>query len=331
MTLETLFEEFKKKKIIVLGDVMIDAYLSGKVDRVSPEAPVPIVNFSKREERLGGAANVALNLISLGAQVAMASVIGEDRDADTMIGLLEDKSISTSGLIRSKARQTTVKTRVIGNYQQLLRVDQEQTNDIAVHEEEQVIEKVELLLKEGYDALIFQDYNKGVLTENLIERVINLAKKYNVLTTVDPKLKNFLAYKGVTLFKPNLKELSEGVQIKIDFVNERSQFEKAVEQLKSIVNPEIVFVTLSEHGVFIENKDENHYVPAHERTISDVSGAGDTVISVATLCLVAGLNIEALASMANLAGGIVCEYRGVVAIKAEELFDEAKKLGIKCG
>src|SRR5690554_5134301 len=254
MTLETLFEEFKKKKIIVLGDVMIDAYLSGKVDRVSPEAPVPIVNFSKREERLGGAANVALNLISLGAQVAMASVIGEDRDADTMIGLLEDKSISTSGLIRSKARQTTVKTRVIGNYQQLLRVDQEQTNDIAVHEEEQVIEKVELLLKEGYDALIFQDYNKGVLTENLIERVINLAKKYNVLTTVDPKLKNFLAYKGVTLFKPNLKELSEGVQIKIDFVNERSQFEKAVEQLKSIVNPEIVFVTLSEHGVLSKIK-----------------------------------------------------------------------------
>lgn len=331
MTLETLFEEFKKKKIIVLGDVMIDAYLSGKVDRVSPEAPVPIVNFSKREERLGGAANVALNLISLGAQVAMASVIGEDRDADTMIGLLEDKSISTSGLIRSKARQTTVKTRVIGNYQQLLRVDQEQTNDIATHEEEKVIEKVELLLKEGYDALIFQDYNKGVLTENLIERVINLAKKYNVLTTVDPKLKNFLAYKGVTLFKPNLKELSEGVQVKIDFVNERSQFEKAVEQLKSIVNPDIIFVTLSEHGVFIENKDGNHYIPAHERTISDVSGAGDTVISVATLCLVAGLNIEALASMANLAGGIVCEYRGVVAIKAEELFDEAKKLGIKCG
>lgn len=331
MTLETLFEEFKKKKIIVLGDVMIDAYLSGKVDRVSPEAPVPIVNFSKREERLGGAANVALNLISLGAQVAMASVIGEDQDAQTMVRLFDEKSISTSGLIRSKDRQTTVKTRVIGNHQQLLRVDQEQTNDISKAEEELLIEKVEALLKEGYDALIFQDYNKGVLTEKIIERVIEITKKYDVLTTVDPKLKNFLAYKGVTLFKPNLKELSEGVQIKIDFANDRSQFHQAIATLNNILQPKIVFVTLSEHGVFIQNENENYHIEAHERTISDVSGAGDTVISVATLCLAAGLCIEALAAMANLAGGIVCEYRGVVAIKANELFDEAKKLDIKCG
>lgn len=331
MTLETLFQEFKKKKIIVLGDVMIDAYLSGRVDRVSPEAPVPIVNFSKREERLGGAANVALNLISLGAHVAMASVIGVDQDAETMVRLLEDESITTSGLIRSKDRQTTVKTRVIGNHQQLLRIDQEQTNDIEGHEEKQLIEKVEALLKEGYDALIFQDYNKGVLTEEIIERVIELAKKYNVLTTVDPKLKNFLAYKGVTLFKPNLKELSEGVQMKIDFANNRSQFDNAVEKLKTIINPDIVFVTLSEHGVFIEDNKETHHIEAHARTISDVSGAGDTVISVATLCLTTGVNIKALAAMANLAGGIVCEYRGVVAIKADQLFDEAKKLEIQCG
>src|SRR5690554_324776 len=292
MTLETLFEEFKKKKIIVLGDVMIDAYLSGRVDRVSPEAPVPIVNFSKREERLGGAANVALNLISLGAHVAMASVIGEDQDAETMVRLFEDDAISTSGLIRSKDRQTTVKTRVIGNHQQLLRVDQEQTNDISSHEENLLLEKVEALLKEGYDALIFQDYNKGVLTERIIESVIELAKKHNVLTTVDPKLKNFLAYQDVTLFKPNLKELSEGVQMNIDFANKRSEFEKAVEALKEIVNPDIVFVTLSEHGVFIENKEETHYIAAHERTISDVSGAGDTVISVATLCLAVGVKIK---------------------------------------
>ncbi|RYM35027.1 D-glycero-beta-D-manno-heptose-7-phosphate kinase [Brumimicrobium glaciale] len=330
MTLETLFEEFKTKKIIVLGDVMIDAYLSGRVDRVSPEAPVPIVNFSKREERLGGAANVALNLISLGAQVTMSTVIGQDQEAETMLQLMEERSISTSGIIRSKERQTTIKTRVIGNHQQLLRVDQEQTNDISESEEQALLNDLEKLLKAGCDALIFQDYNKGVLTETLIEKVIALTKQYNVLTTVDPKLKNFLAYKGVTLFKPNLKELSEGVQMKIDFANEPSQFEKAIEKLKSIVHPDIVFVTLSEHGVFIENKDKKHHISAHKRTISDVSGAGDTVISVATLCLAAGVNIETLAAMANLAGGIVCEYRGVVAIKAHELLDEAKKLEIKC-
>lgn len=330
MTLEALFEEFKTKKIIVLGDVMIDAYLTGKVERVSPEAPVPIVNFLNREERLGGAANVALNLISLGAQVTMSTVIGQDKEAETMLDLLEKDEISTSGIIRSKSRQTTIKTRVIGNHQQLLRIDQEQTEDISNSEEEELIKHLEELLKSGYDALIFQDYNKGVLTASLIEKVIALTKKYNVLTTVDPKLKNFLAYKGVSLFKPNLKELSEGVQIKIDFANNRPQFEQAIEILKTTINPEAIFVTLSEHGVFIEDKSNKHYIPAHKRTISDVSGAGDTVISVATLCLAAGLKIETLASMANLAGGIVCEYRGVVAIKAKELFDEAKKLEIKC-
>ncbi|WP_107038564.1 bifunctional heptose 7-phosphate kinase/heptose 1-phosphate adenyltransferase [Brumimicrobium mesophilum] len=330
MTLEALFEEFKTKKIIVLGDVMIDAYLTGKVERVSPEAPVPIVNFLKREERLGGAANVALNLISLGAQVTMSTVIGQDKEAETLLELLEKRSISTSGIIRSKSRQTTIKTRVIGNHQQLLRVDQEQTDDISSSEEERLLKDLEVLLKSGYDALIFQDYNKGVLTASLIEKVIALTKKYNVLTTVDPKLKNFLAYKGVTLFKPNLKELSEGMQMKIDFANDSTQFNKAIEKFKSIVHPEIVFVTLSENGVFIENEANKHHIPAHERTISDVSGAGDTVISVATLCLCAGLKIETLASMANLAGGIVCEYRGVVAINAEELFDEANKLDIKC-
>src|SRR5690554_1536867 len=260
MTLETLFEEFKTKKIIVLGDVMIDAYLTGRVDRVSPEAPVPIVNFSKREERLGGAANVALNLISLGAQVIMSTVIGQDKEAETMLELLEEQSISTRGVIRSKERQTTIKTRVIGNHQQLLRVDQEQTNDISKSEEQELLKDLEELLKSGCDALIFQDYNKGVLTETLIEKVIALTKQYNVLTTVDPKLKNFLAYKEVTLFKPNLKELSEGVQMKIDFANDPAQFEKAVAKLKSIVNPEIVFVTLSEHGVYIENDEEKFHV-----------------------------------------------------------------------
>jgi rfaE bifunctional protein kinase chain/domain len=330
MTLETLFEEFKTKKIIVLGDVMIDAYLSGRVDRMSPEAPVPIVNFSKREERLGGAANVALNLISLGAQVTMSTVIGQDPEAETMIQLLEKHAISTSGVIRSKERQTTIKTRVIGNNQQLLRVDQEQTDGISKSEEEALINDLEELLKLGCDVLIFQDYNKGVLTKTLIGRVIALTKQYGVLTTVDPKLKNFLAYKGVTLFKPNLKELSEGLQMKIDFANDLPQFEKAINELKSIADPDIVFVTLSEHGVFIANKKDRHYIPAHKRTISDVSGAGDTVISVATLCLAAGLSIETLAAIANLAGGIVCEYRGVVAIKATELLDEAKKLNIKC-
>lgn len=328
MTLETLFEAFKQKKIVVLGDVMIDAYLHGSVKRVSPEAPVPIVNFQKEEDRLGGAANVALNLISLGANVTMATVIGEDKEAKILMDLFEQDGVSTEGVIQSNDRMTTVKTRVLGNHQQLLRVDKEQTDDISNEEENLLLQKVESLFKVGQDAIILQDYNKGILTESLIEKVIKLAKQYDVIVTVDPKLKNFLAYKGVTLFKPNLKELSEGVQIDIDYGNKPEQFTEAVEKLKSLIEPEILFVTLSEYGVFIENENGKHHIPAHKRTISDVSGAGDTVISVATLCLAADLPIENVAAMANLAGGIVCEYRGVVAIDSEQLFQEAKKIGM---
>lgn len=328
MTLDALFKEFKQKKIIVLGDVMIDAYLSGSVDRVSPEAPVPIINLAQSEERLGGAANVALNLISLGAKVSVASVIGKDEEANTMLHLLDEKTIGTKGILQSQNRKTTVKTRVIGNHQQLARIDQEQTDDILLEEEDLLIDRIEKLLQEGQDALIFQDYNKGVLTASIIKRVIALAKRYNVITTVDPKHKNFFAYKGVTLFKPNLKELSVGVQQDIDFENQPEQFEDAVNHLKSQIHPDILFVTLSEHGVYIEDKNKNYHIPAQKRTITDVSGAGDTVISVATLCLCLKFNIRTVAEIANMAGGIVCEYRGVVAINAHQLYEEIEKIGI---
>lgn len=328
MELEGLFEEFKKKKIVVIGDVMIDAYLSGSVNRISPEAPVPIVNFTKHENRLGGATNVALNLVSLGAQVSMVTLIGKDKGAKDLLDLCEKDGISTKGVVQSETRQTTVKTRVVGSHQQLLRIDQEQTDDINSEEEEELLVRVEKLLKEGQDAIIFQDYNKGVLTASLIPRIIALSKRYNVISTVDPKHKNFLAYKGVTLFKPNLKELGIGTQIQIDYVNHPTQFVVATEKLKDIIYPEILFVTLSEHGVYIEDIEGSHAIPAHKRNIHDVSGAGDTVISVATLCLCVNLKAKTVAEMANLAGGIVCEYPGVVAIDGEQLLKEAKKKSI---
>lgn len=329
MTLDSLFSSFQDKHIVVLGDIMIDAYLEGKVNRVSPEAPVPIVNFNAREERLGGAANVALNLLSLGAKVTMASVIGNDDEAKVVLDLMKDRGIQTSGIVQINDRQTTVKTRVLGNKQQLLRIDKEQTDDIDSIAEERLIQAIETVLIQGCDALIFEDYNKGVLTENLIEKVIELCRSHNVLTTVDPKLKNFLAYKGVSLFKPNLKELSEGINRQID-VSDKTDFENAVAELNAILHANQLFVTMSEHGVFIREEQEKYYVPAHRRTITDVSGAGDTVISVATLCLIAGLNAKTIAEMANLAGGIVCEEPGVVAIDASRLLAEAKKLNIQC-
>jgi len=323
MNFREIVNQFQQKRILVIGDVMIDSYLRGNVNRVSPEAPVPIVSLQKEEDRLGGAANVAINLVAMGASAIICSVIGKDKSGDKMLELLEENSISSEGLIFSSSRQTTVKTRIIGNNQHLLRVDSEQTNDINSLEEDELIAKVHSILESKIDAIIFEDYNKGVLTERVISEIIELANSKGVLTTVDPKSKNFFAYKNVSLFKPNLKELKEGVGMNFSF-SENEQFENAVNKLESKLDNTISFVTLSEHGVFIKDKNEQHYIPAHIRNIADVSGAGDTVISLATLCLTAGLPIREIAEIANLAGGLVCEKSGVVSIDRDLLIEEVE-------
>ena len=325
--IDKLFSQFETKRILVVGDVMIDAYVRGKVNRVSPEAPVPIVSLDKEEDRLGGAANVALNLVALGAKPVICSVVGNDRHAKDLQRLLTESGISGDGLIYSQDRQTTVKTRVIGNNQQLLRIDSEQTDPISSEEEKVLVERIAELLKNEVDAVIFEDYNKGVLTPTVIEAVIAESNKQNIPTTVDPKKDNFFAYKGVTLFKPNLKELKEGLNklVKFDPVD-KTNFEDAVSELEEKLNNKISFVTLSEHGVFIRDGQQQHYAEAHPRTISDVSGAGDTVIAVATLCLAAGISVEQIAEMANIAGGLVCETSGVVPVDKDQLRSEVKRL-----
>ena len=325
MNINALFEQFSGKRIAVIGDVMLDAYLRGGVFRVSPEAPVPIVSLDKQEDRLGGAANVALNLVSLGAKAIICSVIGNDKDGNRLVELLAEQGISSEGIVQSENRKTTVKTRVIGNNQQLLRIDAEQTDDINAIEENQIITKIQYLIEQGIDALIFEDYNKGVLTQNVIQKIIQLCQENQIVTTVDPKKTNFLAYKGVTLFKPNLKELKEGLDVHFSIEN-KSDFENAVLQLEQILQNEITFITLSEHGVFIKNEADKFYIPAHLRNIADVSGAGDTVISVATLCLTLGLPISEIAEIANLAGGLVCEKSGVVSIELPQLKAELTKI-----
>ena len=323
MNFKDVIEQFKQKRILVIGDVMIDAYLRGNVNRVSPEAPVPIVSLQKEEDRLGGAANVAINLVAMGASAIICSVIGKDKSGDKMVELLKENNISSEGLIFSSTRQTTVKTRIIGNNQHLLRVDSEQTDDINKIEEEQLISKVESILESKIDAIIFEDYNKGVLTENTIQRIIALANAKGIYTTVDPKNKNFFAYKNVSLFKPNLKELKEGVGMNFSF-SDKVQFEKAVLKLEEKLENKVSFITLSEHGVFIKDNNSQHYISAHIRNIADVSGAGDTVISLATLCLTAGLSIKEIAEVANLAGGLVCEKSGVVSIDKDLLIEEVE-------
>lgn len=326
MNYKELFDKFNGLRVLVIGDVMMDAYVLGKVTRISPEAPVPIVSLDDEDERIGGAGNVALNLVSLGAKPIIATAVGTDSYGEKLAILLESNGISIDGVIFSEKRKTTVKTRVISDKQQLLRIDSEDTFPISNSEEEQLISRIEKLIESGLDAIIFEDYNKGVLTEKLISKVVELAQIKNIPTAVDPKKENFLAYRNVTLFKPNLKELKEGLNVDFNISNTKLEFEQAVNNLEGKLNNEISFITLSEHGVFIKNSSKKHYAKAHLRNISDVSGAGDTVIAVATLCLATKLDIEQIAEISNIAGGLVCEKSGVVSIDKQELLQEVEEL-----
>jgi len=321
-----LFDKFNGLRILVIGDVMMDTYVLGKVTRISPEAPVPIISLENEDERIGGAGNVALNLVALGAKPIIASVFGADSNGKKLTDLLEVNGISIEGVIYSEKRKTTVKTRVVSNKQQLLRIDSEDTFPISKTEEDLLVDQISKQIDNGIDAIIFEDYNKGVLTEKLITHVINLARKNEIPTAVDPKKENFFTYQDVTLFKPNLKELKEGLNIDFNIGIENSEFENAVHLLENKLNNEISFITLSEHGVFIKNSTKKHYAQAHLRNITDVSGAGDTVIAVATLCLAANSELELIAEISNIAGGLVCEKSGVVSINKVELLQEVEEL-----
>jgi rfaE bifunctional protein kinase chain/domain len=321
-----LFDKFNGLRILVIGDVMLDAYVMGKVNRISPEAPVPIVSLENEDARIGGAGNVALNLLALGAKPIICGVIGEDTSGDKLLNLFEKNGISTDGLVKSMARKTTVKTRVISNKQQLLRIDSESTFPLLESEEIKLNNTIQNIINQGVDGIIFEDYNKGVLTDSVIQNTIKIAKEKDIPTAVDPKKENFLSYKGVSLFKPNLKELKEGLNLNFDFNSNKELFEKGIEVLEEKLQNEISFITLSEFGVFIKNQTEKYYVPAHMRSISDVSGAGDTVIAVATLCLISGASTKQIAQISNLAGGLVCEKSGVVSISKNDLLKEVSEL-----
>jgi rfaE bifunctional protein kinase chain/domain len=240
--------------------------------------------------------------------------------------LFQEANISTEGIYASSNRITTVKTRVLSNNQQLLRIDSEDTSLISKEEETQLYQQIERIIEQGIDGIIFEDYNKGVLTSHLISSVMILAKFHGIPTTVDPKKDQFFSYRGCTLFKPNLKELKEGLKVEFDFKNDKDSFLKAVIELEERLENEISFITLSEYGVFIQAQGTPHFIPAHLRNIADVSGAGDTVIAVATLCLVAGASAAEIAAIANIAGGLVCEQPGVVSIEKERLLNEVNNL-----
>lgn len=321
-----LFDGMRDLRVLVIGDVMIDAYYWGKVDRISPEAPVPVVQITQREHRLGGAANVALNVKALGATPIICAVTGNDEKGELFDRLCQDSGFETSGVVRSTSRPTTVKTRVISGSHHLLRVDEESTRPLNADEESAFLNRCLPLVSRAHaDVVVFEDYNKGVLTPKVIQAISDKAHAERLPITVDPKRDNFFAYKGVTLFKPNFKELSEGLKLDIERGNQQ-HVASAIDQLTEQLGNALTLVTLSEHGVVIGDRTEKVFIDAHKREILDVSGAGDTVISVASLCLALGATPEAVARISNLAGGLVCEKVGVVPVDAARLREEALKL-----
>lgn len=327
MILSRLFESFNKLKVLIVGDVMIDSYLMGKVDRISPEAPVPIVHVTERDKRLGGAANVALNIQALGATPVLCAVVGSDTDGKDFLNILNENKLSNEGIVQSDERVTTIKHRIISGAHQMLRVDAEDTKELSSKEEDVLMKRIEQLLP-TCDVVIFEDYDKGVLTASNIKKIVSLAQEHNKPTVVDPKKRNFLNYHGVTLFKPNLKEMKEGLNIEFN-PRELSEINNAVQQLKTYLNIDKALITLSELGMYVDDDEKSHVIPAHVRTISDVSGAGDTVISVTAACLALNLPIEFVVQLANLAGGLVCESIGVVPIDKYQLLSEAEKFKLE--
>lgn len=322
-----LFNKFNSFRVLIIGDVMVDSYLIGKVDRISPEAPVPVVALQKRSNMLGGAANVALNIKALGAEAILCSVIGNDKQGDELLNLMNNEGLKTDGIIRSSDRITTTKFRIISNRMQMLRVDEEMDTDLNGKEHDDLINYiVNLIAKQKPDVIVLQDYDKGVLSQQVIEHVTDIAANAGIPVAVDPKKKNFTLYRNITLFKPNLKEISEGLKI---YPNPQSSesLQKAAELLHIDQNIHSVMITLSENGVFISSRNTNGYIskiiPAELRSIADVSGAGDTVISVAALCLAAKTDPFLMAYVSNLAGGLVCEQSGVVPVDKNRLMAEA--------
>jgi rfaE bifunctional protein kinase chain/domain len=328
----SLFEEFGKIKAGVIGDIMLDTYWWGHVDRISPEAPVPVVSLDRKEYRIGGAGNVALNLAALGARVATFSIIGSDDEGKTLEGLLKKEQIETGYLLKSSTRITTNKARIMGRNQQMLRLDSETTEDLSPEDEDRLLAQIARYIQvEKPQVMVFEDYNKGVLTGRVISEAIALCAKADVVTAVDPKRKNFFSYQGVTIFKPNLKEVKEGLNLLLEEV--RLPILKTIHaQLAKRLQHAISFITLSEKGVFYQQEGQADIIGSHLRNIADVSGAGDTVIAVASLVYAVTKDIRLMAEIANIAGGLVCEEVGTAAINRDHLLHECKLLlGKKSG
>jgi len=320
--LAELKENFYGKKIAIIGDMMLDGYFWGDVKRISPEAPVPVVEIDNQFFRFGGAANVVLNIKQLGAVPYPFGAVGDDNESQILNDLFAKNEIQNiAGILRDKSRPTTVKIRVIAANQHIVRIDKESKEYLNKEMEEKLIQSFENISDE-IDAVILQDYNKGVLSEKVISSVISIAKQKNKLVTVDPKFNNFFEYKNVDVFKPNKKETEDAFGKKF---NGDNQIELAGRELIEKMNVKYVLITLGEKGSALISREKVMRVPTKARKVADVSGAGDSVISTLTVSLAAGADIIEAAYLANFAGGLVCEEVGIVPIQINQLFDEVEE------
>lgn len=317
----SFFDDFSRVNVLVIGDIMIDRYLTGKVHRISPEAPVPVVHLQDRDNRLGGAANVALNLRALGATPYLCGVIGADDNGDLFRKLLPQNGLSDRGILSSPERVTTVKTRILASNQHLLRVDQENSHDLTDEELKGFLHNIRQILdNRDIHVILFQDYNKGVLSKKLIQQLMLEAIKRDIPTAVDPKFHNFWSYKHVTLFKPNLKEIKD--QVPGPVAPNLASLRRATLHIREQLGNQYTVITLSENGLYYHDGRQDAIVPTQARSVADVCGAGDTVISLMAIGLALQLPMTQMAHLANLAGGQVCERVGVVPVDKTQLVRE---------
>ncbi len=330
--IDHFFDSIHLQEILVIGDVMLDEYIEGEVSRISPEAPVPIVNVKRRKTCLGGAANVALNLRAMGALPILCGVVGEDGKGFDFLRHMEAASLPHDGIIRSEERPTTTKKRIIGNKMQLLRVDEEVDSPISPNDERRMWDNIlQLLQNRPIQAIIFEDYDKGVITGSLIAKVTDWALAHDIPVCVDPKKRNFNSYRQVSLFKPNLSELSAGLDIPKSELENSEALSRHIEAFMQKSGHRMVMATLSENGLILcqylkDGSFSSTWIPAIVRNICDVSGAGDTVISIATLGMIMGVSATQMAEMANIAGGLVCETVGVVPVDKALLEKECRQI-----
>lgn len=321
MNWNQLFGRFESLKVLVIGDLMLDAYLYGKVTRISPEAPVPVVEWGSEEARPGGAANVALNIAAFGATPLLCGLVGSDHEGEKLQQLLEGKEISNAGICISNTRKTTLKQRIIAGGQQLARIDKEDSEDLNSFELAALIQRArELIAIYTPDVAILQDYNKGVLSLAVIQELLPLLRSNGIPVCVDPKQKNFWAYRDVDLFKPNLREISEALGQKV--LPSEADLREASDELQSRLQCDACLITLSDRGAWFYRGDLAGIFPTVKRNVADVSGAGDTVIAAAALGLAGGCSSEMLVQLANMAGSQVVEQVGVVPVNKQQLFAE---------